>query len=138
MLTLRRHHSRLASLTLSDACMLRDSEWEARERSYHDTALEEVNTLVRRYNGVAPYPVRRTYHDRQTELERAYKESGEDILRGVQERLKAGRLEEGGFGDYGDGDGGGGKGMTGSSSDSWQGRLVIWDVIRRLFTRLRA
>lgn len=68
----------------------RDAEWESRERAYHDAALQEVNALVRKYNGLAPYPVRRPYHVLSAELERAYQESEDDILRGISQRVKDG------------------------------------------------
>ncbi|KAG6378585.1 hypothetical protein JVT61DRAFT_12851 [Boletus reticuloceps] len=40
----------LASLSSSTVTSLRDREWEERERSYHDTAIAELNSLVRKYN----------------------------------------------------------------------------------------
>lgn len=69
---------------------MRDAEWEDKERSYHETALDEVNALVRKYNGLAPYAVRRAYYMRAAELERAYRDAGEDILRGLEERARRG------------------------------------------------
>ena len=89
MLTLSRPAALLPKLTLEDVIALRDAEWEARERSYHDTALEEVNSLVRKYNGLAPYAVRRPYYMLNVELEKAYKDCGADILRGIAERVNA-------------------------------------------------
>ena len=65
---------------------MRDAEWEAREQAFHDHALNEVNAVVRKYNGLAPYAVRRAYYMRDTELEKAYRDSAEDILRGLAER----------------------------------------------------
>lgn len=78
--------SQLPQLTLVEISALRDAEWEARERAFHDHALDEVNAIVRRYNGLAPYAVRRAYYMRDTELEKAYRDSAEDILRGLAER----------------------------------------------------
>ena len=78
--------SQLPQLTLVEIRALRDAEWEARERAFHDHALDEVNALVRKYNGLAPYAVRRAYYMRDTELEKAYRDSAEDILRGLAER----------------------------------------------------
>ncbi|KAI0306891.1 hypothetical protein B0F90DRAFT_1807630 [Multifurca ochricompacta] len=60
--------------------VLRQSEWEAREKTYHDSGLADENSLVRKYNGLAPYAVRRAYYLRDVELERAYKE----VIRGCQ------------------------------------------------------
>ncbi|KAH9968156.1 hypothetical protein BC827DRAFT_1122268 [Russula dissimulans] len=88
MLTLSGSRPSLRELSLAEARALRDGEWEARERAYHESALEEVNALVRKYNALAPYAVRRAYYVRDVELARAYKESGEDILRELGGRLR--------------------------------------------------
>jgi len=85
-LTLSHPPAILHELTLADITALRDSEWEARERSYHDSALEEVNRLVRKYNSLAPYAVRRAYYVRSVELEKAYMDAGPEILRGLMDR----------------------------------------------------
>ncbi|KAI0045118.1 hypothetical protein FA95DRAFT_1589912 [Auriscalpium vulgare] len=87
MLTLEQPAALLPALTLADVTNLRDTEWEARERAYHDSALAEINSLVRKYNALAPYAVRRPYYALAAELEKAYSESGTDILAGVDERL---------------------------------------------------
>jgi len=86
MLTTSNPPALLPRLTLADVSRLRDAEWEARELAYHDTAVEELNALVRKYNGLAPYAVRRPYYMRNAELDKAYRDSGEDILRGIAER----------------------------------------------------
>lgn len=87
MLTLSRPAVLLPKLSLEDVTSWRDAEWEARERAYHDTAIGEINSLVRKYNGMAPYAVRRALYTLEDELSRAYRESGEDILRGIAERV---------------------------------------------------
>ncbi|ESK94059.1 hypothetical protein Moror_12804 [Moniliophthora roreri MCA 2997] len=76
----------LARFTIDDVKSYRDKTWEQREMTYHDTAVEEVNAVVRKYNGIAPYAVRRPYYIRSVEVERLYEECAEDILRAVQER----------------------------------------------------
>lgn len=85
MLTLSQPPGLLPKLSLAQVTALRDAEWEARERAYHDSAVDDLNALVRKYNGLAPYAVRRPYYTRTAELEKAYKDSGEDILRGIAE-----------------------------------------------------
>lgn len=86
MLTLSHPAVLWPRLTMSDVLAHRDAEWENRERAYHDTALEELNSLVRKYNGLAPYAVRRPYYMLNVELEKAYQDCAEDILRGIAER----------------------------------------------------
>ncbi|KIP06161.1 hypothetical protein PHLGIDRAFT_30604 [Phlebiopsis gigantea 11061_1 CR5-6] len=90
MLTLSQPPGLLTNLTLDKFIAFRDVEWEARERGYHNTAIEEVNSLVRKYNGMSPYAVRRGHYALNVELERAYRESAEDILEGITRRVKAG------------------------------------------------
>ena len=104
--------SLLPKFALTDVTTMRDPEWEAKEKSYHETAVDELNALVRKYNGLAPYAVRRAYYMRTTELERVYKEAAEDILQGLEDRAKEsigalprrlGHGEEGGVGGGGHG-----------------------------------
>ncbi|KAI5116046.1 hypothetical protein M0805_009360 [Coniferiporia weirii] len=142
MLTLRRAPESLRALTAADVQALRDAEWEARERGYQDAALAEVNELVRRYNGVAPYAVRRAPHTRDVELARVYRDSAEGILGGVRERLRDGGRAASGAGldlDLNRSAEGrrGGKGgaFVGPSSTGPEdaGGLGLWDVVRGWF-----
>jgi DnaJ family protein C protein 28 len=93
MLTLSRQPPR--ELSLADARALRDREWEARERAYHESALAEVNTLVRKYNALAPYAVRKVYYVRDVELDRAYEEGAEDIVRELAGRVRGSQAGDG-------------------------------------------
>ncbi|KAK1229263.1 hypothetical protein PQX77_007685 [Marasmius sp. AFHP31] len=77
----------LVKFALGDVKSYRDKVWEQREISYHEKAIDEVNALVRKYNGLAPYSVRRPYYIRSAEVTKAYEDSAEDILQGVKERL---------------------------------------------------
>ena len=92
MLTLTRSQFPLyapsSSPSLADVRALRDAEWETREKAYHDSALAEVNSLVRKYNALAPYAVRRVYYVREVELTKIYHESGEEILQEIEGRLR--------------------------------------------------
>ncbi|KAI0065799.1 hypothetical protein BV25DRAFT_1821485 [Artomyces pyxidatus] len=88
MLTASQPAALLPALSLRDVAALRDAEWEARERAYHDSALAEINSLVRKYNALAPYAVRRPYYVREAELGKAYEQSGEDILAGIGQRTQ--------------------------------------------------
>ena len=131
MLTLSQPPVHLHKLMLADITAMRDSEWEARERRYHDTAVEGVNALVRKYNGLAPYAVRRAYYTRSVELEKAYMDAGPDILRGIKERVSK-RAN--------------GIGLEGNIEASENGRavgvdggplLMIRDVIREWLSKLK-
>jgi DnaJ homolog subfamily C member 28 len=70
----------LSSLTEEKLSQMRDSEWEHKERAYHEHAVAEINSQVRRYNGLAPYSVRRGLHTVEGELARCYAKSGRLIL----------------------------------------------------------
>ncbi|KAH8982418.1 hypothetical protein EDB92DRAFT_1804643 [Lactarius akahatsu] len=85
-------HSRLSLPSLADVRALRDGEWESRERAYHDSALVEVNSLVRKYNALAPYAVRRAYYVREVELANIYDQSAEEIVREIEGRPRDSRM----------------------------------------------
>ncbi|KAI0371625.1 hypothetical protein BV20DRAFT_941826 [Pilatotrama ljubarskyi] len=123
----------LPRFTLDEVIAMRDPEWEARERSYHDTALEELNSLVRKYNGLAPYAVRRPYYMRNAELERVYREAAEDILAGLQERAKGIRPRRPAYAMTDDEDGGG---PAGGSAMDWGG-FKFRDMFRDLVAAFR-
>jgi len=96
MLTLSRRP--LRRLSPADIQALRDGEWEARERAYHESALAEVNALVRKYNALAPYAVRKAYYIWDVELGRAYEEGAEDIMRELDRRLSGSEVRDVGKG----------------------------------------
>ena len=128
----------LPRLTLADVAVLRDAEWEEKERAYHETALDEINSLVRKYNALAPYAVRRAYYVRGAELERVYQEAGEDILRGLEERAQ--RASGGGArrrrSSYEEDEGGGGSGGgSGSSSGPARLRDMLWEMVNAIRRR---
>lgn len=104
MLTAENPIELLHRITLQEVIRLRDAEWENRERAYHETALEEVNSLVRKYNGLAPYAVRRPYYLRQVELDRVYEECAERIHSNIMSRM-TGRVGPGYSGTKGEDDG---------------------------------
>lgn len=133
MLTLSEPVSLLPRLTLNDVTSLRDTEWEARERAFHDQALDEVNALVRKYNGLAPYAVRRAYYSRSAELDKAYRDSAESILLGLTERLKdqGGRTRS--IGDITEGS----RDTTGSTATNSAAALSFRDMIRDLRATVR-
>ncbi|KAG1833547.1 hypothetical protein EV424DRAFT_1479781 [Suillus variegatus] len=130
-LTMLQPAAMLPSLSLGSVTSLRDREWEERECSYHDTAIAELNSLVRKYNALAPYSVRRPYYSREAELAKVYQDCGDDILREISERREI-------------------HGRSGASppfevessvdvdaSSSTTNPLRFGDIIRRWFMKLR-
>ncbi|TFY53963.1 hypothetical protein EVJ58_g9146 [Rhodofomes roseus] len=133
LLTISQPAAQLPQLTPAEVSVLRDAEWEARERAFHDHALEEVNSLVRKYNGLAPYVVRRAYYMRGTELEKAYRDSAEDILQGLADRV-ANSSNRKDFIDVGFDDNGS---STGSASVAPFAPMSFRQMFRELWTTLR-
>lgn len=65
----------------------RDLEWEARERRFHEVAMADINNVVRRFNIVAPYTVRRPLHSLELELARTYRLAQPYVLGEMRRRL---------------------------------------------------
>ncbi|KIY48846.1 hypothetical protein FISHEDRAFT_8987, partial [Fistulina hepatica ATCC 64428] len=86
MITNERPPEEWHRVTLTDVYARRDTEWEQRERAYHDAAIDSLNSLVRKYNGIAPYPVRRPYYERQVEIDALPAACADNVLRALQER----------------------------------------------------
>ncbi|TEB32171.1 hypothetical protein FA13DRAFT_1754584 [Coprinellus micaceus] len=70
----------------------RNRSWESRELGYHTAAMKEINNLVRKYNGMAPYPVRRTPYTLDAEKARVYKEGVGLIMDALRQRGREGRI----------------------------------------------
>lgn len=133
MLTLSRPATALSQLTHDQVSAFRDAEWEAREKAYHVTAVEELNSLVRKYNGLAPAAVRRGHYALDVELEKAYKDSAEEILNGIAERVKSGTAGRSRAASASwDED----RSPTQPSGDNSWSPVRIRDVIREWFVRL--
>ncbi|KZT60852.1 hypothetical protein CALCODRAFT_492128 [Calocera cornea HHB12733] len=108
MLTLSYPPNTLRHMTPQDAARFRDSEWEQRESGYHTTAIDELNGLVRKYNALAPYAVRRTYLTKEAELARVFERSGEMIAKSFRNFYGGSGGSDGagaGIGDDAEGDG---------------------------------
>ncbi|KAG6853135.1 hypothetical protein C0991_006615 [Blastosporella zonata] len=116
----------LHTVTLGDIKAFRDSDWERREHSYHQVALGELNALVRKYNGMAPYAVRRPYYVYSVEMGRLFEESAETILSELNARMQ---LNEPRDTTKASADGSATSGIGAQGSD---GRLQIW-YLRDLF-----
>ncbi|KAH9482233.1 hypothetical protein JR316_0004331 [Psilocybe cubensis] len=126
----------LHRLTIKDIQNYRDPEWIAKEKSYHETAVAQLNSTVRKYNGLAPYAVRRSYYNRESEIGRLYDDCAPDILRAIEERAKEITLDptasSGGVGSSGAVAGS----QTGNDSGSYfLGILPLIQWIRALFRR---
>ena len=102
--------STLSRFTLESIRAHRDPDWVNKEKSYHEMAVAELNSLVRKYNAMAPYAVRRPYYLREVEIGRLYDACAPDILQIIVERTQQKDTA------LGTGDGGTGQGSAGGSS----------------------
>ncbi|KAL0951975.1 hypothetical protein HGRIS_008628 [Hohenbuehelia grisea] len=129
----------LSILSSSPSLRRAQTTWETQERSYHDAAVGELNNLVRKYNGLAPYAVRRTPYTREGELERLYRDAAPDIVEGL--KLRAGQLSKGHGKVRGvseDGEGGGPAGEDTAPLKQYWGPSWLRDVFRRFLERVSA
>ena len=85
-LTMENPPSILSKFTLQTIKAHRDPDWVNKEKGYHETAVAELNSLVRKYNAIAPYAVRRSYYVREVEIGRAYDEAAPDIMQMISKR----------------------------------------------------
>ena len=117
-------------LTVDYIANLRDPEWEGRERSYHESALSEVNSLVRKYNAMAPYIARRALYTRDAELERLHKESAKEMHERIVSKLSGNEDGPTAFSSGGNGEEEDSINAHGTSPPY----LGIWSMIKGLFS----
>lgn len=113
----------------------RNRSWESRELGYHTAAMKEINNLVRKYNGMAPYPVRRTPYTLDAEKERVYKEGVELIMDALRQRGREGRFgaREHSVGSSGGSRGGpSGEGGAGVQAEGWSIGELFRAVLHRI------
>jgi DnaJ family protein C protein 28 len=122
----------LSTLSASDLSKLYDREWEQRERGFHEATIEDINSLVRKYNGIAPYAVRRPYHSVKGELDLCYEKSEEALLDQLKQReLHAAPTGESEFIDEDDED----RHSIGGTSPNSNGDTTFWARFTRLLMR---
>ena len=66
----------------------RDPEWEAKERAFHEAGMRDLNDVVRRFNIIAPYAVRRPFYSLEAELERTFRVAQPFIAGELRRRLE--------------------------------------------------
>lgn len=68
----------------------RDSEWETRERSYHDISVKNINDVIRKYNVVAPPSARASVTTVELELAACYRECASLLKAELEKRALEG------------------------------------------------
>lgn len=86
--------SGVSSHTISTFNLLpcQDKEWESNEYLFHKESIETLNKTLRKYNGIAPYSVRRRLVTLENELEKCFRDGKADILTELRRRLTDGNL----------------------------------------------
>ena len=75
--------------------MFRDRSWEANERSYHQTAIESLNSLTRSYNLMAPDLAKKPYFSLDRELKACYAEVAPMLPGEIRDRALAPKAKVG-------------------------------------------
>lgn len=68
----------------------RDPEWEERERGYHEKSVANLNSLIRKYNVVAPPSARAPVTSVELELKACFEECAALIKTELEKRAKEG------------------------------------------------
>ena len=71
----------------------RDSAWEQTERSYHTTAIKELNNITRSYNLMAPAIAQKPYFNLERELNACFAEVAPQIAEAIRERALAPKVK---------------------------------------------
>ncbi|KAG9030775.1 hypothetical protein FRB95_003534 [Tulasnella sp. JGI-2019a] len=117
-------------ITVERVASMRDSEWEERESSYQNAALEEVNSQIRRMNGMAPFAARRGYLLLKYELDRCYEASAPEIVKAIEERLRDDGAYAGRWNGVNAGE------LVGTAQDERGTSLGFWAAMKRLLLKL--
>ena len=75
-----------AEEVLPDMSPFRDLEWEKTERSYHTTAINELNNITRSYNLMAPAIAQKPYFNLERELKACFSEVAPQIADAIKEK----------------------------------------------------
>lgn len=75
--------------------LFRDRSWEANERSYHQTAIESLNSLTRSYNLMAPDLAKKPYFSLDRELKACYADVAPMLPSEIRDRALAPKAKVG-------------------------------------------
>lgn len=67
----------------------RDPQWEQMERAYHSLAIENLNSLTRSYNLMAPNLARKPYYSLERELRSCFAEVAPQVADAIRDRALA-------------------------------------------------
>ncbi|KAF2164638.1 hypothetical protein M409DRAFT_25033 [Zasmidium cellare ATCC 36951] len=67
----------------------RDPQWEATERSYHDLAIKNLNSITRSYNLMAPDLAKKPYYILSRELRSCFADVAPEVAHAIREKALA-------------------------------------------------
>lgn len=73
-------------LAVPETPPFRDAEWEKTERSYHTTAINELNNITRSYNLMAPAIAQKPYFNLERELKACFAEVAPQVADAIKEK----------------------------------------------------
>jgi len=73
--------------------LFRDPAWEQTERSYHKTAIENLNTITRSYNLMAPAIAQKPYFNLERELKACFADVAPQVADAIKERALAPKVK---------------------------------------------
>jgi hypothetical protein len=71
----------------------RDPDWEQTERSYHTTAINELNNITRSYNLMAPAIAQKPYFNLERELKACFAEVAPQVAEAIKEKALAPKVK---------------------------------------------
>lgn len=71
----------------------RDPQWEETERSYHKLAIQNLNSLTRSYNLMAPDLAKKPYFSLERELRSCYADVAPEVAHAIRERALAPKVK---------------------------------------------
>jgi len=82
-----------ADTALPTVSPFRDPAWEQTERSYHNTAIENLNTITRSYNLMAPAIAQKPYFNLERELKACFADVAPQVADAIKERALAPKVK---------------------------------------------
>ncbi|KKY24095.1 hypothetical protein UCRPC4_g02561 [Phaeomoniella chlamydospora] len=88
-----RYSSDSSGSVLPSSAPFRDPAWESLEAAYHNLAIQNLNSLTRSYNLMAPKVAQKPYFSLERELNRCYADVAPELPREIEERAKAPKIK---------------------------------------------
>ena len=104
---------------------VRFPNWEHLHNAYHLASLTSLNSLIRRYNAVAPYPVRRPVLTLEGEMKLVSEASWAKVIEGIEGRVRSKERTDSSEEDV----------IVGGSMRDGESESHVWRVVREFVER---